>query len=787
MKMNYLMKGMAVMALGLVAVSCNKMDPFNPYAEQEIKQEEFTNNFQTEVLNGKSVDANQTWATTDAVVVNVTSELDGTLKIYTNNPVGEIAAPLFTQDITAGTLNVTVAKPSDVETLYAALYAADGSVKVIEVIDNAAQFLAPDKSEISVASVRANRAARRATSFPDAPDWSTVPTTVPTTAADEDTYYSTQKGDFYIKTSDSKINVWMGNANLYFAAGTYTITSLGLNANTTFYLLKGADVTFTNGFAVKYKNVKVYVAEGATFRTGTNSINCTSEIYNKGTIIAPTFTLYNAKNQWNDEGRGFLYNEGTVSCTNSYQLNDICQTVNANRMTVGVLNLAEDSHFLNKSSLTINGDLGVRNDNSSFTNEGTVTAANLNVEGSADFYNEDTGSITISGTTTVNSNMCTWHNDGYYKTQYFTYRAGSNDVINSCKLIVDEKFSIQLGAGAQSERCFKVNARGSVVTKNFEILSVSSILMGSEAIFKVTNNAVMGITTEGKVEGIYGIGDKYAIFQAKNVIKNAEGNHHYVTYGGNLYVAADQHFANGHDGGGMDNHAFYYELDNAKVIKGQNNAPIKIEKNGNCSDGYAGGTPSNNDPVMYYYYAFEDLGTTDDFDFNDVVIRVSAPVNGKSTVTLMAAGGIYPAVVTYGTGSSIRNIGEEVHAAFGVSTGKTEDMVNTGGKKKDFVTLGTIDLPSNADMSNLPIGITVTGNNGQVTRVERSVANNGKAPLVIAVSGYSSGENAGKWFWPLERTNISSAYTQFGEWGANASTHKDWYKNFTNDKVYKWQ
>ena len=58
MKMNYLMKGMAVMALGLVAVSCNKMDSFNPYAEQEIKQEEFTNNFQTEVLNGKSVDAN---------------------------------------------------------------------------------------------------------------------------------------------------------------------------------------------------------------------------------------------------------------------------------------------------------------------------------------------------------------------------------------------------------------------------------------------------------------------------------------------------------------------------------------------------------------------------------------------------------------------------------------------------------------------------------------------------------------------------------------------------------
>ena len=58
MKMNYLMKGMTVMALSLVAVSCNKMDAFDAYAEQEIKQEEFTNNFQKGVMNGEKIDAN---------------------------------------------------------------------------------------------------------------------------------------------------------------------------------------------------------------------------------------------------------------------------------------------------------------------------------------------------------------------------------------------------------------------------------------------------------------------------------------------------------------------------------------------------------------------------------------------------------------------------------------------------------------------------------------------------------------------------------------------------------
>jgi hypothetical protein len=38
----YLMKGMAALAFGLVAVSCNKSDIFNPYADQEKNQQEFT-------------------------------------------------------------------------------------------------------------------------------------------------------------------------------------------------------------------------------------------------------------------------------------------------------------------------------------------------------------------------------------------------------------------------------------------------------------------------------------------------------------------------------------------------------------------------------------------------------------------------------------------------------------------------------------------------------------------------------------------------------------------------
>jgi hypothetical protein len=134
---------------------------------------------------------------------------------------------------------------------------------------------------------------------------------------------------------------------------------------------------------------------------------------------------------------------------------------------------------------------------------------------------------------------------------------------------------------------------------------------------------------------------------------------------------------------------------------------------------------------------------------------------------------------------------DEVHAAFGVDNIK--DMINTGaGPEKTFVTLGTINPPANTDMSRLPFGITCQGNEGQVIRVENSVENHGKAPLLIVVNGYPKGEDAGKWFWPREYINIVNPYEQFGAWGANVQSNANWYLNYKEkDKdgkliLYKW-
>ena len=75
MKKVYLMKGIAVMALGLTIASCSK-DVFDPNALQAENEEAFNNNFQTNVLNGQEIDENQTWSTAEQATVTVSVNLD---------------------------------------------------------------------------------------------------------------------------------------------------------------------------------------------------------------------------------------------------------------------------------------------------------------------------------------------------------------------------------------------------------------------------------------------------------------------------------------------------------------------------------------------------------------------------------------------------------------------------------------------------------------------------------------------------------------------------------------
>ena len=737
MKKVYLMKGMAAMALGLVVASCNKMDAFNPYAEQEMKQQQFTENFQSSVMNGQSIDQNQTWATSTPVQVSVKSDKSGTLKIYTANPLGEMAAALITQNITAGTINVTVAKPADAENLYAALIdPSDYSLNVMKVTDNAVAFTAA--KSVASAPRRAPAApTAEGWDFADAPTDAAFATAIPGDALAADVYYanySTRKGYYLADTEETQtLNFWMGNADIYLS-GTKTLKFTNPGDNTpavTFYVLPGANVTFTSDFNYQKANgIAMYIAADATV-TFEGDMTSNVYAYNRGTIIV--------KGATGPYGDGLIYNENVI---------------------------------------TSQKNLTVSNAGSQIVNAGTWTVAEgLTVEGSGHVQN--LGTMTITGTTLVNSNSCSWVNDGTWTTDNYTYNAGSTDVINNCKLIVNELFTINLGD--TDKNCFAINANGGVTTKNLHFAGPGYIKMAGNSLFKVTNTATMDAK---KVDyGFWGptSGDSYAVLQAKTITTSDPEQAYDITYGGNIYVACDSHFANGKSG----QYPIIDIIGNAKIYNGQLTAPYTINADGSnkCNDGYKGGNTPDPDPVQWYYYAFEDLGTTDDFDFNDVIIRVSAPVDNVSTVQLVAAGGTLATTVLYN--EQVFNA-TEVHELFG-TTPSNSGMVNTGnGPEKKFVTLGTVTLTANDDPADLPFGISAQGTNGQLTKVTHSVENIGKAPLVIVVAGYPSGDNAGRWFWPTERTMISDAYTDFGAWGANASSYQNWYTNYDSNKVYQW-
>ena len=184
------------------------------------------------------------------------------------------------------------------------------------------------------------------------------------------------------------------------------------------------------------------------------------------------------------------------------------------------------------------------------------------------------------------------------------------------------------------------------------------------------------------------------------------------------------------------------------------------------------------DPVEYIY-AVEDLGGTDDFDFNDVVFSVSH-VAGQphANVKLLAAGGTLPAEIYFGETRC-----GEVHEMFDV---ETTEMVNTakGTTKENMkkavsfqVNVGTtwshkdLDYTENFDPKD---GFNVKVNNNVVTIYKPG---DNAAPQILVLTP--------NWLWPIERTRINEAYSGFGYWGEDY-TDSDWVNTRDYSKVIDW-
>ena len=380
-------------------------------------------------------------------------------------------------------------------------------------------------------------------------------------------------------------------------------------------------------------------------------------------FVCPGVTLkIPAKDEQNLQANvEYYFAPGSDLICNELKLNGTVFYMGASTTTtVSKLEVNNSGIFYNMGTANITNDISVENSSSTIVNDGTLNAANLLTKGSGRV--ENNAELTISNTTTINSNYNVWVNNGYYKTKNFEYTATSASVINNCFLEVTENFFMNIADGSGD---FKIDAGGGVLTKNFYGGGVYGsynggpykITMGSRSVFKVTNEAHLNALASGIASNHYGfegVGSDYAVFQANKVIRDGlgEGN---VAYSGKLYVSAEEHFAQGYSGQYPYIH-YYDDCSEANIYAPgfQSGTPDITINTTPCNPGFnvsgddddddeGGEGGGGADEIETIRVIAEDLTLSDygkDFDFNDAVFDVIwNKTAGTVSVKVLAAGG----------------------------------------------------------------------------------------------------------------------------------------------------
>lgn len=170
--------------------------------------------------------------------------------------------------------------------------------------------------------------------------------------------------------------------------------------------------------------------------------------------------------------------------------------------------------------------------------------------------------------------------------------------------------------------------------------------------------------------------------------------------------------------------------------------------------------------------ACEDLGNTDDIDFNDVVFSVSHTA-GETTakVTPLAAGGVLPSYI-YHDGKNLGEIHYLINGAQPNANGQYP-MLNTSSKGTPGSAI-TINVPADYSVTNHGFTVKVKDQNESIVLESAEV---GTAPQMLVLPG--------EWAWPTERTPIGTAFLMFVNWSKAANTAIDWYKSPAEGKVVK--
>lgn len=731
-------------------------DLYNPDRIQEEAKEAFP---------VKNIDPNQTWETSAvcnaSVSVKETAGETYTIKVYTANPYNTNgdAALLAKTTVTNGqTVNFKFDIPAALQYVYVMKVNGEGySSAVPAAVENGTVKVAFGEGSGTTRAAMTRGAITRANVWqptaPDLNDSAIFPTDAPTGSYDYNNNWQINEGGNYIITETATgINCQQG-AN-FFVKGNITLESIYCQGDLNLYILPGATLTMKDKFDYAGK-ATLSIGKGAMLKC--NELNLSGSfgvVYNAGTIEAEDY-LDSRNNHTPFYNLGiFKFNNTNLSNINFY---------NDGNITANKIDINNTTNFINATNgkITLTGRFSCENGSSIAVNEGEIVAASFGVAGSSSFYNYN--KVIINGQSDIDSNNSTWDNEGYFKTTNIVFKASSPNWINRCQLYVTEKFTyttnsvagLIMDAGAYAE-CGSLYA------------DQANIKMGNKAFFNVLGEAKF----KHNPKGFIATGDEYALLKMGSAVQEDAKQGFSITYEGKLYVACDNHFAQGNDGSAE--HPLF-DIKKGAQITGADNADITIQAS-ECNPGYNPTPGGGDDNVQTYAYAFEDMmKDVGDYDFNDVVLYVTVPYEngGKKfiDVTLKAAGASKQLAVGFKNNGTPRTIFASVHESLGVPVGT---IVNTGDATGTTKT-ETIEVGDDFSLTNDGDFYISDGKREIHIPNFTSGFNTGDVPYAIRI--------ASSWKWPKERVLITEAYTGFATWAQDATSEPNWYNNSEGGKV----
>lgn len=723
-------------ALALLAVSCGKeKDLYNA----SLGSERYASGFENGIMGGQSIDPAQTWNTAVSTTVSISVDLDYGKRydvlLMTANPFTDAnASYLGVATVASGSqAELTIARPANESTLFAVCMdeQKNYTVQRLEVKNNTA----------SVSFGAAKRARTRGVTRTTVGGVSTSPQDYVKTLSDYYDFETNVTSQTYTSIADLEF----GEGGGYDKLG-YVDRETGAYVSDGVHYSIPAGVTFSK--YARFDGGK----QGVILVQGTWNLPSDLKIEDGMVLVLDGGTINaDADLEFNSGGK-FIVKSGTINLLNGHQLaieNGIkCYNAGTIQGTTGRMTISGwATELYNAGTIDLGGELEV-NSEITLINNGHIKAT-ASKFGVTDF--DDPTVVAPSGS--------------------------NQKIINLCDLRIDI-----LGVHKY------IGCDGSLLQAPTGLMfdAGSTIYLGKQAMVSAGDWYDNGGKYYGSTDA-----DDYSVFKftgtATEVNAGTFAASGYVYFDGTLidkrekdgYVsAADQQLAAvaGYPSYTSCSQPIKYYSDEEV-----NPSTLSIDK-GDCNTlGYGTGKGGNGFTPSYIYYAFEDMGTTEEFDFNDVVIRISAPdQDKKSKVELCALGGVDQATIFCGD----TQLGQEVHVEYGIAalTPNVSPQGNTQGTVvtdfKEIYTLENVTDPATLDI-NLHV---FDGTKSYV--ISRQQA--GEVPYMICVSG----DKDGKWFWPTEHTNISVAYAteghSFGKWGANYGSDNDWYLYPVSGKVVRY-